>query len=92
MRVPRRPWGHARTWIACFMQYQGWLVSSSCIGTVLLLTQAWILLVRLVGTRGRDWGALVFIAYLFSHLPFFSWARDFFFQFFFFPLLCSVVA
>ena len=47
-------------------------------GLFLLLAQAWILLVQLVGTRGRDWGALVFIAYLFSHLPFFSWARDIF--------------
>ena len=70
--------GSCQDRIACFVQYQWWLVASPCIGIVLLLEQAWVLLVRLVGIRGRDWGALLFIAYLFSHLPLFSRARDIF--------------
>ena len=73
--------GSCQDRIACFVQYQWWLVASYCIGIVLLLELTWVLLVRLGGTRGRDWGALLFTAYLFSHLPLFSWARDIFLVF-----------
>ena len=70
--------GSCPVWIASFVQYLWWLVASHCVGIVLLLEQAWVLLVWLGGTRGRDWGALLFIASIFSHLPLFSRARDFF--------------
>ena len=66
-----------------------WLVASSCTGVVLLMVQDWVLLVQLVGTRGRDQGALGFIAYFFSYFPLFSRDRDIFSSFLFPHFLLS---
>ena len=72
------------------MQYLWRLVASHCVGIILLLGQAWVLLVWLGGTRGREWGALLFLLSFHTFLCFLGLGT--FFQFFFFPLFFFVVA